>query len=457
MKIRSSITLQFMFIVAGIMLVALVYIHLQFKSHLQDEFYNNLRSKAILTAEMIVGKTPAPLPIEAPADSPSPLSSYSENITIYDQHYRRVYSFNPVMDEIPTATLADVRGKKECRFDRGKFNALGMLYTNKAGETYIVVSEAIFSPSHLTNLTQILVWVFFIFIALVAIGGWFFAGQALAPVSRIMNQVDAILPTDMSHRLDTTDQKDELSRLVITFNKLLDRIQQAFNTQKLFLSNISHELKNPLNVIISQIEIALDKNRPKEEYRQTLISVLDDVRELNEVSNKLMQLAKINSDGSRIEFERVRIDEMIWQTKASLLKSHPDYKISFEVVNLPDSEEKLYTSGNEQLLKTALLNLMDNGCKFSPGKNVKVRLSFTQEGAMAIEIQDQGPGIAKEELPLLFEPFYRSPQTSFVKGSGIGLSLVDSIMKLHHIDLSVASRQGAGTTFRLSFPPASNN
>src|SRR4029079_9948186 len=101
-------------------------------------------------------------------------------------------------------------------------------------------------------------------------GGWFFARQALSPVSAIMNQVDALLPTDMSHRLEATNQKDELSRLVITFNNLLDRIQHAFKNQKMFLSNISHELKNPLNVIVSQVEVTLDKERSVEDYQHTL-------------------------------------------------------------------------------------------------------------------------------------------------------------------------------------------
>jgi signal transduction histidine kinase len=459
MQIRNRLTLQFLLIVAGIMLVAMWYIHFQFGNHLKNEFYNNLHSKAIMTAEMVIGKTgKPPAALSPPPDAPrANITSYSENIAIYDRHDNRIYSFNPVVNNIAPATLGEIWQKKELKFEHGKFFALGLVYLQPSGEPFIVVAESVFNPEYLDNLTRILVWVFCIFMALVAIGGWVFSGQALAPMSRIMNQVDDILPTHLSQRLEPPNQKDELSRLVITFNKLLDRIQNAFNNQKQFLSNISHELKNPLNVIISQLEIVLDKDRSKEEYRQTMVSVLEDMKELNEVADKLMQLAKINSDGLAVSFQRVRIDEMIWQTKASLLKSHPEYKINFEVVNLPEDEEKLFVTGNEQLLKTALLNLMDNGCKFSPGKNVKVRLSFVREGAMAIEIQDQGPGITPEELQRVFLPFYRSPKTASVKGSGIGLSLVDSIMKLHHINLSVATYQGTGTTFKLEFPAVLSN
>jgi len=225
----------------------------------------------------------------------------------------------------------------------------------------------------------------------------------------------------------------------------------------MFLSNISHELKNPLNVIVSQVEVTLNKERTTEDYQNTLNSVLSDVKELNEVAEKLMQLARINADDSTIQFQSVRIDELIWQSKESLLKNHPEYTIYFDVINLPDREQLLYVSGNEQLLRTAIVNLLDNGCKYSPDKMVKVSLSFDKEGHGCIEIEDKGPGIPENELPLVFDPFYRSPRTAAVKGSGIGLSLVNTILKLHRVELTVVSQLGQGTTFMLVFPLASLN
>jgi signal transduction histidine kinase len=269
-----------------------------------------------------------------------------------------------------------------------------------------------------------------------------------------MNQVDALLPTDISKRLQPMNQYDELSRLVITFNKLLDRLQKVFRVQKMFMSNISHELKNPLNVITSQVEVILQKDRSNEEYKETLVSVLHDVKELNEIGEKLMQMAQINADDAIIRFDPIRIDEAIWAAKDGLKKTHPEYKINFEIVNLPELEEKVYIHGNEKLLKTALVNLMDNGCKFSPDKDVSVQLSFLPKETPVIQISDKGPGIPEEEINLVFNAFYRSAATSMVKGSGIGLSLVDSILKLHHVDLKVSSKAGEGTTFTLTFPSA---
>src|SRR5688572_1030627 len=454
MQIRFRLTLQFIMIAAGILLASFVYIHYQFKKNLQDEFYENLRSKAYIIAEMVAGKNTDDLSFESeiPVEYGQLSDSYPENISIYKLDGERIYTFNPAPDNIPTSTLNEISEMGECRFENGKKEAIGVLYKNRAGESFIVIAESMLDTVHLSNLKNILIWVFFISITLVAIGGWIFSRQALAPVSHIMNEVDTILPTDMSHRLVTANQHDELSRLVITFNKLLDRIQNVFRLQKMFLSNISHELKNPLNVITSQVEVTLDKERDKDEYKATLSSVLYDVKELNDVVDKLMQLARINFDGSTIQFQPHRIDEMIWQSKATLLKNHPEYKINFEVVNLPGEEERLTVNANEPLLKTAIVNLMDNGCKFSPDKNVKVSLYFPPGESAMVEIMDRGPGIKEDELPMVFEAFYRSPNTSAVKGSGIGLSLVDSIIKLHHIELKIVSKLEGGTTFILKFP-----
>lgn len=458
MQIRVRLTLQFILIAASILLVAFFYIHFQFKLNLQDEYYDSLRSKALLIGEMVAGKKTDEqgFQIESPSEPESPLAGdYPENISIYTTQGKRLYSFNPAPNDIRQAAFEEVRQFGECKFEHGKFSAIGVQYMNKAGEQYIIVAESVFDPIHIDNLTQILVMVFLIAISLMAVGGWFFARQALRPVSDIMNQVDALLPTDMSHRLKATNQHDELSRLVITFNKLLDRIQQVFRLQKMFLSNISHELKNPLNVIVSQVEVTLQKERSGEEYEATLASVLTDVKELNDVADKLMQLARINADDAAISFLPLRIDELIWQTKASLLKTHPEYRIHFEVVSLPEDETQLMCNGNEQLLKTALINLMDNGCKFSPDKSVKASLHFSPEGAIVLTFTDNGPGIPLQELPMVLNAFYRSPKTSAVKGSGIGLSLVDSILKLHRIEFNIETKEGQGTSFTLVFPSPS--
>ena len=451
MQIRTKLTLQFIVLVAGILLLSLFIIYVKFRQMTEDEFYNSLRSKALMTAEMILHDEDKVQPLQNQSEEESVLP-FRENVMIFNADLKRVFAFNRTAPPLPEGILPSLKSGEETRFRHGKLLAIGLRHTSKSGKEYILVSESVFDSEELNNLRNILLVTFFLCIGIVAAGGWFYAGQAMSPVARIVNQVDNILPSDLSARLDAPNHHDEISRLVLTFNRLLDRIQFAFRMQKSFISNVSHELKNPLSVIIAQLEIALDKDRQNDDYRQTLGSVLEDARELDEVTEKLLQLARVHSEGANIVFEQVRLDEIMLQTRSALLRLHPDYHIGFDIEGIPDDEEQLCVRGNEPLLRSAFQNLMDNGCKFSPDKKVSVKILFDPGGQHRVEITDQGPGIPAKDLQLILQPFYRSSHSIHVRGSGIGLSLVDSIMRLHRVALDVTSTHGKGTTFKLSFP-----
>ena len=306
-------------------------------------------------------------------------------------------------------------------------------------------------PTQLTQLRNILMLSFFVGLILVALSGWYYAGQALAPVSRIVEEVENLQPADLSRRVATGANRDEIGRLVLTFNRLLDRIYFAFQMQKRFISNVSHELKNPISVIIAQLEVGLNKQKTNEEYREILQSVLEDSKNMADITEKLLQMARVYSEDSNISFTTLRLDELLLQVRASLLRVKPNYHILFDLTGDIDSEVQLDIKGNEALLRLALTNLIDNGCKFSPDHTVKTTISAYPNGTLELSIQDNGPGIPKEDLPLIFQPFYRGVQQTKVAGSGIGLSLVESILRLHQAKIEVSSEMGKGTQMRLLF------
>ncbi len=458
MQIRTKLTLQFITIVAGILLLSLFFIYTKFRQITEDEFYNHLRSKALMTAEMVLHDTTS---ILVPVEESRPVSEsrlpFSENIAIYDYRLRRVFSFNYHADVPTPGVFQQVRGSTEHRFLQNGRYALALLHRTHGGHEYVIVAEATFNSEELAQLRNILILAFFLGVGIVAVGGWAFAGQALAPVSRIVQQVDNIHPAQLQSRLNTPGNRDEIGRLVATFNRLLDRIELAFRMQKNFISNVSHELKNPLSVITAQLEVALGKQRTTDEYQETLASILEDTRHLNDVSENLLQLAKVHSDGAAIAFQPVRLDEALLHTRDAILRRHPDYHIVFDMEGAPEHEEHLCVLANEQLLNLAFLNLMDNGCKYSPDHRVRVRFVVKPEGGHQVEIADSGPGISPEDQQMIFQPFYRSAGVRHVKGTGIGLSLVDSILKLHQIGLEVLSREGRGTVFRMNFRPVHSN
>ncbi len=453
MQIRTKLTLQFIVLVASMLILSLCFIYVKFRTMTEDEFYSSLRSKALMTAEMVLHDEASLHPLsETNKESETTVLPFRENVMIFNAQLQRVFAFNRDAEPLSFKTLQHLKSASETHFQDGKLQALSLVHTSKSGQEYLLIAESIFNPEELLHLRNILIITFFLCIGMVAGGGWFYAGQAMSPVASIVNQVDGMLPSDLSARLSGQNNRDEISRLVFTFNRLLDRIQFAFKMQKSFISNVSHELKNPLSVIIAQLEIALDKKRDTEEYQSTLKSVLEDSRELSEVTEKLLQLARVHSEGSNIAFERLRLDEVMLQTRSSLLRLHPNYQVTFDIIGFPEDEDQLCIHGNEPLLRSAFQNLMDNGCKFSPEKKVDVKIHFDPSGKHRVEIADCGPGIPAKDLQLIFQPFYRSSESIHVRGSGIGLSLVDSIMKIHQVALDVVSTQGKGTTFKLSFP-----
>jgi signal transduction histidine kinase len=450
MKIRTRLTLQFMFITAGIFTLALLFIFRQFEQYTENEFFTHLESKARMTAEMVLRYESDLKPIEKQkTDIGIQLPSIG-NISIFNNSYQCVFTLNTSASLVSETQLQNVKSDRDYRFRQEKFQALGIVLYGKSGKKYIVISEDVPDFSKLTTLRNILLLSFLLVIAVVAAGGWFYAGQALQPVLNIVNEVDNILPSDLRGRLQKENNHDEISHLVTTFNRLLDRIEHAFEMQRGFIANVSHELKNPIATMDAQLQLALNKPRSVEEYDKILTSLHEDIRDLTDTTDRLLQLAKIHSGTSKIEFSQVRLDELVYQSRDVLLKTHPMYCVNIEIKQLPDNEAELCIHGDELLLRSAFVNLMDNCCKFSDNHTVYIALDFNAKNQ--IEIRDKGQGISAEDLPYIFEPFFRSMHNDYKKGSGIGLSLVQSILLLHHISIEVQSNIGKGTTFLLGLP-----
>ena len=269
-----------------------------------------------------------------------------------------------------------------------------------------------------------------------------------------MNEIDNILPSDLSKRLHVDKNKDELSRLSITFNKLLDRIEDAFNIQKGFLSNVSHELRNPLASIISSIQVNLTKNRSEQEYKNCLENVLLEATELEHTSTQLMDLARISAKSDKILFGNLRIDELVWQAISIVGKTNAKYNFKVETEGMPEDQNQLIVNANESLLKTALINLIENACKFSKDNTANISVFSETEQLISVEIKDSARIIQEDEKEQIFKPFYRSEETKKIKGFGIGLSLVATILNTHEAKLSIRNNQNIGNIFKIQFKKA---
>jgi signal transduction histidine kinase len=353
---------------------------------------------------------------------------------------------------IDTTLLDQIRLEDEVRFTQGNYEVLGYLFKGQY-DRFVVIAAAtdIFGLKKLQNLLLILATVFSISIVIISISGWLFAGEALQPIAKVVNQVDEISITSLNLRVDEGNGKDEIAKLAQTFNSMLARLEGSFITQKNFISNASHELRTPLTAITGQLEVILLNVRSPKEYQAVINSVLDDIQNLNRLANRLLLLAQSSLEEREKKMSSLRIDELLWQTKDELQKHHPSFTIKIDLDETLDDEKKLTIKGDDQLVKTALSNIVENGCKYSKDQKTSIFVASSRLG-LTLTFKDNGIGIPKEDVANIFEPFYRGSNTANIKGHGIGLSMVKNIIKLHRGAIQIDSEEGVGTTITLIVP-----
>lgn len=302
----------------------------------------------------------------------------------------------------------------------------------------------------LGQLRFILVGIFLGMIIVVSLISWWFAGRILRPFLGVLSGLEKISAANIRDRLPEHNNPDELGRLVHIINGMLDRIEQALMLQKTFVANVTHELKNPLTKITSQIEVTLLNERESQVYRSTLQSILDDIRDMNLLSQSLLDLSTLSADPGSYSVIPVRIDELLWEVRDRVQAMAQGYQVNFTMARVPEDDSLLTVAGNLHLLRTALANLVENAGKYSFDRKVEITL-HASEGQVEIHIMNQGPGIRSEHLPKLLDFGFRADTEGTVPGYGIGLPLANRIIKIHGGQMSIQSRQGKDTVVRILF------
>jgi heavy metal sensor kinase len=283
-------------------------------------------------------------------------------------------------------------------------------------------------------------------------GGLFLANRALSPINKIIRTAEAINPDDLSYRINYQGVTDEVGRLAMTLDRMLDRIELAFEHERRFIADASHELRTPLTVIKGQIGVALSRQRTPAVYQATLQDVESQADRLIHLTNGLLLLA-------RLEQEQLQGQENFWQVDLSNLleilaeQIQPiakDKQIDFQVEIVPD----IWILGNCDLLTSLFLNLLDNAIKYTPvGGQVSLTTRKDQQ-TIAISTSNTGEGIATEKLPYLFDRFYRleRDRNKNTKGTGLGLAIASLITRCHGGQITVSSQINQLTTFEVTLP-----
>jgi signal transduction histidine kinase len=221
--------------------------------------------------------------------------------------------------------------------------------------------------------------------------------------------------------------------------------------QKNFIANASHELRTPLTSINGQLEVLLMKDRSTDDYKIALASVLEDIKSLIDLSNRLLLIARTSAEGPVHFNKKIRIDEILWQAQEEIVRFNNDYGINISMDSSLTDADQMVVVGDDYLLKVAVSNLIENACKYSSDHTVNIKFRHIEK-FIEVVFEDNGIGISEKDLKKIFEPFYRGDNTISFSGTGIGLPLVNQIIKNHNGTVEISSVVNKGTSVKILLP-----
>lgn len=452
MPLRLKITLVFSAIVFSILGLVSLLIYFYSFANRREYIDARLTNMAITTGRFLSRAETFNSPLIQKIDSLTAIAFTHKTVQVYDQLNKKIYSFNDDDEDalsVADSKLNDVRHRKKIYTLIKKRDVVFYHYTNDGFNLLIVAAGYDeFGRHYLNRLLFILVMSFLAGTILAIIIGYFFSARLLRPLGRIAFEVNEISAHSLTRRMKLGTSRDEWYYLSDTLNKLLDRLQESFELQRRFIANASHELSTPLTSISSQLEVTLQKERSTDEYQKVMQSIYHDIQHMGRLTHTLLELAKTSASKGGIEIKPVRIDEIILQMPSETAKVDRAYSVILEFGELPEEEEKLIVFGNEELLFTAIRNVVLNACKYSKNQQAIILLR-TDEKNITVSIKNTGSGIPPHEYENIFQPFYRIGENRTTGGFGLGLSLAKRIVKLHNGDITVYSKQGEETIFNI--------
>lgn len=449
MKIKDRLSLYFTTLSTIILLIGIGSVYFTILNILRTEFFSRLKDRATVVAQLYLKAD------EISQDSLAIVRGEylekipTEVIRIYDS--KNIATFIPEKQPHWDKNIVNkVRRNGYLQYVDGDRLVVGIFYVDNQGNFVVLASaQDTATDTRMQNLLETMIIIFFVIIVFCFLGGRWVANKLLSPINQVISRMQIIRANNLNMRVDEGKGDDEISLLARNFNNLLEHLENAFELQKTFVANASHELRTPITSIIGEAEIALGKEREPAEYQRVLRSVLFDSERLGHTITGLLELAEIDMDFSRATLAPVRIDEILWELWTYWNDKLAPNSLNIEMDNVVYDENSLIITCNKSLMYIALNNIISNAFKFSNNQPVKCILR-TSDNQVCIDVEDSGLGVKPEDAANLFKPFYRAKDVSQFPGHGLGLYIASSIISLYNGTLFVKPNE-TGSTFSIQF------
>jgi len=435
MRVRLRFVVTLTLVVSAILAISFFIIYTLYAQNRKKDFENRLWAHAYNayrdhynvrdTNKEVLSRLAYYLP-GSPADFHS---------VIVDSSFR-VVSTNPDDMEyaVDTAQLLTIKESKEFYFSREQFQGIGLYFNQYDHECYVVATGFDkFGLTRLYSLKLTMIYVSFGSIIILIIFTFVYVMVVTKPLITLSIQMRKVSENNLKQRVSVgkgSARHNEIIRIAKNFNGMLERLERAFNMQKNFVHHASHDLRTPLATMLSQTESALRRELTPQDAKKVLESLKEDQQGMIELTNALLLLSQYENINYTAGWPDVRLDEIMYDSIASMQKMFPGITINFDFSADDVNEIYLYIKGNEVLLRSAFVNLLKNGIKYSDDNKVSITMQPEAE-KVTIHFENKGPVMQPDEVDRMFFPFFRGENAQQKKGFGLGLSIVKRIVELH--------------------------
>ncbi|WP_020595765.1 sensor histidine kinase [Spirosoma panaciterrae] len=449
MLIRNRLTIIFTLLAMAIQVTLCLLVWYFYSLYRQEEFYSRLEGKARVAGRVLISRRHLHDDFFKNMVRTDLLTIVEEQISIFDQRHNLVFTNRTLKEsdyykeKIPLLATNSL-----FEFKNGHLESIVIPYQDR-GQTFYIFASGYdrIGFAKLGALQEILLLANLLGFALIVLAGWYFSGRVLKPISRIVDEVEQITATHLHKRVNEGNQRDEIAQLAMTFNQMLFRLEDAFVSQRSFVSHASHELRTPLTNTLGTLETSLRYDQNPADWRESMEVAIEELKKVIALTNGLLGLAKV-TDGP-VPLTTVQVDDCLLTAIGQVQVKYPGRNIPLQFK--AGEEDGVFTvKGNTMLLTTVFLNVLDNACKYSDGA-VAVELQ-AKEGQISIRVSDRGRGISESDITHIFDPLYRGKNVEGVPGYGIGLAVTQKIIELHQGYLRIESVMNQGTSVLIQLP-----
>ncbi len=447
-KIALNLSIAFSLLFGIVMAV----IYMSFNDFRRDEFKERFRQRLEFTSHFIAKskdfEEEAPVFFNENSDN----ILLNETILIFNGQKELVYS--TIKDRNVTwdnALLKELDEKKVIYSEKTVPEIYAALRTIN-GENYYILTSAFDTngKSKLEYLKYLLITAYVMSTLLIGFFSYYFMGQFLRPLEDLNQEISEVTAHKLTTQIPVRQSNDEINVLAQSFNTMIARLDDVFQSQRDFTASASHEIRTPITRMAFQLENLIKFGQHSPETLSSLRQIQKDVYQLSNLTNSLLLLTKFDKENIQSIYEEVRIDEVIFESFEAVEKSYPNLKMDFLISENTSEDALLTINGIQSLLDIVFINLFKNAAVYSDNMEVDVLITETSEH-LIVDVMSHGTTISEEEQPRLFEAFQRGINSQNISGSGLGLRIVKRIMEYHGAGIIYTSPADRVNTFSVVF------